>query len=185
MRTLGLMFLACAGLVATVSPLRADFVSTATLTPGADGATNSHGSGMAMVDYSVANNDFTYTLSWANLTGNATMAHIHYGAIGVSGPIVIPFFMSMMPATGTMSGTLTSADVMPDTSAGIFTIADVARAILDGNAYVNIHTAQYPAGELRGQLAASPEPATTGLMLLALSAGALALVRRRRAASVA
>ncbi len=187
MRTLCTMFLACAGLVATVAPARADFVSTATLSAATDGATNSKGSGMATVDWMSASNSFTYTLSWTNLTGPATMAHIHFGPPGVSGPIVIPFFMSSMPASDTISGSLTAADFKPDPAGGINTIADVATAIEDGKAYVNVHTAQYPAGEIRGQLAvsstATPEPATTGLMLLALAGGAVVFVRRRRSAA--
>lgn len=184
MRAFSAMLLTCAGLLATTSQLRADFISAATLSPAADGATNSRGSGMATVDYSAMNNDFTYTLAWANLTGNATMAHIHYGAPGVNGPIVVPFFMMTMPGTDTLTGTLTQADVTP--AAGINTIADVAAAIESGNAYVNIHTMMYPAGELRGQLAvsssATPEPGTTGLAVLALASGAAFAWRRRRAA---
>ena len=125
---------------------------------------------------------FSYTLTWANLTGPATMAHIHDGAPGVSGPIVVPIFMTSMPASGTISGTLTQADVTP--AGGISTIAEVAQLIESGDAYVNIHTATYPAGELRGQLgvasSSTPEPATTGLMMLSLAGGvAIVLVRRR------
>jgi hypothetical protein len=162
--------------------MRADFVSTATLIPGADGATKSRGSGSATVTYNAAADDFTYTLSWTNLTGDATMAHIHHGATGVSGPILIPFFMTTLPASDTISGTLTQADVTP--ADGISTVAQVAQAIEAGDAYVNIHTAQYPAGELRGQLvvssAAIPEPATAGLMAMGLSAAAWLAFRRRR-----
>lgn len=180
MKSLSAALVVAAGLLFSVSPLRADFVSTATLTPGADGATNSNGSGTATVNYNAAADDFTYTLSWANLTGGATMAHIHYGAVGVAGPIVIPFFMGLMPATNSISGTLTQADVTP--AGGLNTIADVAQAIESGLAYVNVHTAQYPAGEIRGQLAVSssavPEPASMGLLLLA--GGALAFARRRK-----
>ncbi|MDQ2711327.1 MAG: CHRD domain-containing protein [Acidobacteriota bacterium] len=189
MRTLCTMFLACAGLLATVSPARADFVSTATMSAATDGASNSKGSGTATVDWMSASNTFTYTLTWTNLTGPATMAHIHFGAPGVDGPIVLPFFMSNMPASDTISGSLTAADLMPDPAGGINTIADVATAIENGNAYVNVHTAQYPAGEIRGQLAvsstATPEPETTGLMLLAFAGGAVVSVRRRRLAAVA
>ncbi len=185
MKALCGMLFPCAGLLTTVIPMRADFVSTATLTPGADGATTSKGSGTATIDWMAASSTFTYTLSWSNLTGDATMAHIHYGAVGVNGPIVIPFFMSTMPATNSITGTLTSADFLADPSAGINTIADVATAIQDGNAYVNIHTKAYPAGELRGQLAvsssATPEPATTGLTALAMLAGAALFTRRRLA----
>ena len=35
---------------------------------------------------------------------------------------------------------------------GINTMADAIQAITLGNAYVNIHTTQYPGGEIRGQL---------------------------------
>ena len=52
--------------------------------------------------------------------------------------------------------------------------------IESGGAYINIHTGLFPAGEIRGQIAAVPEPATVGL----LCAGLLALgtrVRRTRA----
>ncbi len=182
MKAICATLLAAAALFASAPQLRADFVATASLNPGADGATNSNGSGTATINYSMMNNDFTYTLSWSNLTGSATMAHIHFGAPGVVGPIIVPFFMTTMPGTDTISGTLTQANVMP--AGAIHTIADVATAIENGQAYVNIHTAAYPNGELRGQLAASstatPEPGTTGLMILALGSGVVFAVRKRR-----
>ncbi|HEX4167078.1 MAG TPA: CHRD domain-containing protein [Bryobacteraceae bacterium] len=81
-----------------------------------------------------------------------------------------------MPASNSISGTLTQPDATP--ANGISTIAQVDQAIETGNAYVNIHTAAYPNGELRGQLAvsstAAPEPSSIGLMLAAvLGAGIL------------
>lgn len=181
MKALCGMLFACAGLLATVTPLRADFVATATLTPAADGATASTGTGTATVDWMAATDTFSYTLSWSNLTGNATMAHIHYGAVGVNGPIVLPFFSTTMPASDTISGTLTAADFVADPGAGVNTIADVATAIQNGNAYVNIHTGRYSAGEVRGQLSVSsvPEPASAGLLGLALLGGAAVFTRRR------
>jgi CHRD domain/PEP-CTERM motif len=186
MKALCATLLACAGMIATVTPIKADFISTATLTPGADGAITSTGSGNATVNYNSAADIFTYTLSWADLTGPAIMAHIHLGPPGVEGPILIPFFMSMMPATDTISGTLTQADVTP--ADGVGTIAQVASAIEAGNAYVNVHTPTYPAGEIRGQLAVTststtPEPSTTGLLLLSFGGTAGFLYLRRRANS--
>jgi hypothetical protein len=35
---------------------------------------------------------------------------------------------------------------------GINTVQDAIQAIVNGNSYVNIHTQQFPAGEIRGQL---------------------------------
>ena len=51
--------------------------------------------------------------------------------------------------------------------------------LLNGQAYFNIHTTQFPGGEIRGQLQAVPEPAT----LLLLSSGVVGVVgvlRKRR-----
>lgn len=117
-------------IVAAAASLRADFIATASLSPAADNATNSVGSGSVTVGWMASSDTFAYTLSWMNLTGPATMAHIHYGAAGVSGPIVIPFFMPSspsgdLPATDSVSGTLTAADFMADPAGGINTIADV------------------------------------------------------------
>ncbi len=188
MKALRSTLVALAGLtVAIASPLRADFVSTAILSPAADGATNSNGYGSATVMWNSSANDFSYTLSWSNLTGPATMGHIHYGAPGVVGPIVVPFFMpaapsGYLPATDMISGTLTASDLMPDPSGGILTLADVATAIQNGDAYVNIHTSEYPAGELRGQLTATPEPASVGLVFVALAGGVLIATKKRRLA---
>jgi hypothetical protein len=48
-----------------------------------------------------------------------------------------------------------------------------------GQTYGNVHSSNFPGGEIRGQLAAVPEPATT-FLIGGLLAG-LALLRRRAA----
>jgi hypothetical protein len=182
MKALSLSFLVCTGLVLGTAPqLRADFMATTTLTAAADNA-NSNGSGTMTLNYNAAMSDFTYTLSWMDLTGPATMAHIHLGAPGVAGPIVIPLFMTQMGASGSISGTLTQADVTPVN--GVNTIADVAAAMQAGNTYANVHTMQYPAGEIRGQLAVSssavPEPRSIALLIVGALFAAGLLLRRAR-----
>jgi hypothetical protein len=56
--------------------------------------------------------------------------------------------------------------------------ADFAAALAAGTTYFNIHSSLFPGGEIRGQMALMPEPAT--LTLLGLGLGAAALRRRRR-----
>ncbi len=63
----------------------------------------------------------------------------------------------------------------------LFTLSSGAFSTLlagveSGRAYVNIHDATFPGGEIRGFLV--PEPATTGL--LAAGLGLVAVARRRR-----
>ena len=78
-----------------------------------------------------------YTLSVADLTGPATMGHIHKAAVGMSGNVVVGL---MVPTTNVeVAGTVT---LLPAA------IADLKAGLL----YVNIHTAANPMGEIRGQL---------------------------------
>ena len=66
----------------------------------------------------------------------ATTMHIHRGAPGTNGPVVVDFGDPSSPVEATWSG-MTPADV-----------AD----LLAGNLYVNVHTAGRPTGEIRGQV---------------------------------
>jgi len=72
----------------------------------------------------------------------AVAAHIHRGAAGAAGPVVIPF--TTPNASGASSGCAAAA-------------RPLVTAILRGPAsyYVNVHTAEFPAGAVRGQLVGS------------------------------
>ena len=106
----------------------------------------------------------SYTVSYANLQGNITQSHIHIGQRGVNGGIVLflcsnlgngPAGTQTCPASpGTISGTLTAANIVPAKGQGIEAgdFHEIVRAIKAGVAYANIHTDQFPGGELRGQL---------------------------------
>ena len=100
-----------------------------------DHATKSHGTGSFTGD--ITGKKLKFTLKFSHLTGAATAAHIHMGANGVSGPVIVPL---CGPCKTTVTGTVTIN-------------AAVLSAIKKGKAYVNVHTAKYPAGEIRGQLA--------------------------------
>ena len=111
---------------------------TATLTGGAQpspGDPNANGSATVRINPGL--NRLCYTLKARGLP-NPTMAHIHVGAAGVAGPPVVTL---RVPTKGSVSAC---------TAVG----RKVARAIIrdPGGYYVNIHTAAFPAGAIRGQL---------------------------------
>jgi hypothetical protein len=102
--------------------------------PAPMGAANASGSFQYQLDNTTR--VMTYTLTAMNLTGPATMAHIHKAPPGMAGPIVIPL---AAPSTGTATGTVT---LTPEQ------VTD----LLAGALYVNVHTAMNPPGEIRAQL---------------------------------
>jgi CHRD domain len=111
-------------------------------------------------------NSITFRLSYSGLSSPVTGAHVHFGQKGVNGGII--FFLcgggptAACPNSGTITGTITAADVSvlpsgnPDSviPQGIQhgDLAGAIRAILNGDGYVNVHTQNFPAGEIRGQI---------------------------------
>jgi hypothetical protein len=79
-----------------------------------------------------------YFMAEANLV-DVTLAHIHVGAAGTNGGVVVPL---TAPVNGTSSGCVQIADPLADDL-----VANPQ------NYYFNIHTVAHPAGEIRGQLA--------------------------------
>ena len=101
-----------------------------------------------------------WTLAVPNITA-ATQAHIHSGAVGVNGPIVVNLFAA--PASGptssiNVSGTARAADVIGPL-AGNF--AGLVSAIKAGTAYVNVHTSANAGGEIRAQIGPGGTPTPT------------------------
>jgi len=99
--------------------------------------TASNGSGTALVTLNQGQGEVCWDISVTQLTSPVILAHIHQGAAGVNGPVVVDF---MEPANG-LNGCV-SAD------AGL--IKQIRRHPADY--YVNVHTTMFPAGEVRGQL---------------------------------
>jgi hypothetical protein len=97
----------------------------------------------------VAGANVCWDITYSNLTGVPVAAHIHQGAAGVNGPVVIP--APAVSFTGlTASGTTGCVGVA----------GTVAQAIVANPAgfYANVHTTDFPGGAIRGQLATSTPP---------------------------
>lgn len=96
--------------------------------------------------------------------------HIHLGAAGSNGPIEIPFNQTAF-FTDTATGMNVSAtNVAFDT--------DLVDELRSGDLYLNLHSLDYASGEIRGQIAAIPEPSTLALFGIGLLG--LGVMRRRR-----
>ena len=102
------------------------------------GGGDPNGFGFARVTVDRSTNEVCYRLSVAQIS-LATAAHIHRGAAGTAGPVVVPFDA---PANDGFSSGCVAADA-----------ALVAEIIADPSQfYVNVHNADYPPGAIRGQL---------------------------------
>ena len=103
-------------------------------------------SGIGWVAISSDDTTITYHVEYSGLSGALAASHIHTGAPGVAGGVILPLAASASP----MDGTLTSADFTP--SGSVTTFAEAVAAIKAGTTYVNLHTAANPGGEIRGNL---------------------------------
>jgi len=98
------------------------------------------GIGTATVTVDNATSQICYTLAVQNIALPATAAHIHRGAAGVKGDVVVPF------------------DVAPDASGNATSCVNVDPTLLQEIAsnpagfYVNVHSSEFPDGAVRGQV---------------------------------
>ncbi|MFI5232037.1 MAG: CHRD domain-containing protein [Gemmatimonadales bacterium] len=96
----------------------------------------------------VSGNKAHYEITVSGLSGPATMAHIHVGQPGVAGPPVYTFKINKVG-----SGKLAEGDIDLSKPASKTVSGDSLKVLLnDGSAYINVHTAAHPSGEIRGQL---------------------------------
>jgi CHRD domain len=109
---------------------------------------------------------FEYELSYENLQGTITQAHIHIAQKSVNGGISVwlcgteaipgPAGTPRCPASGTITGTITAANVVGPAGQGVAAteFEDLLRAIRSGVTYANVHSSLAPGGEIRGQVRA-------------------------------
>lgn len=109
-----------------------------------------------------------YELSYEGLVAPVTQAHIHFGqrhtvggiivwlcqTAGTQAPEAVRSSTPLCPSEGTVSGTITPAQVLAQDAQG-FAAGDfdeLVRAIRNRAAYANVHTEKFTAGEIRGQI---------------------------------
>ncbi|HSR18038.1 MAG TPA: CHRD domain-containing protein [Ignavibacteriaceae bacterium] len=96
--------------------------------------TNATGTGWAVLRDD--GSEIEYSVTIAGLSSNLTMAHFHYGAAGVGGPVVQPITFTDSTSTGSWTG---------------FADSIISSILLD-ELYFNVHSTNHGPGEIRGQL---------------------------------
>ena len=124
------------GSIATVRPV----LNSLQEVPRPKGAARATGRFTATVAKIGSSATLTWRLAYSRLTGRAVAAHIHLGRRGVAGRVLVP-----------LCGPCRTG------ATGRATVSGATLAALEsGRAYVNVHTARNPAGEIRGQIPAIP-----------------------------
>jgi hypothetical protein len=123
----------------------------------------SPGTGEAVVTLNNAATQISVALNWEEIFSGATAADIHEGAPGQRGSIFFP--LKLGGGAGEIDGSI-------DPSSQVFNITPAQVAALEHSLlYIDLHSSDYPAGEIRGQFLASvaePKslvPAATAMVL--------------------
>jgi hypothetical protein len=154
----------------------------------------SAGTGFATVTFDDVLNTLRVQAVFSGLSGPTTAAHIHCcGPVGANRGVATttPSFPGF--PLGVTSGVfdnifdlgLASTYNPSFVTANGGTLATARAAFLgglfSGNTYFNVHTTAFPGGEIRGQLAAVPEPASWAMMIGGFGlVGSVMRYRRRR-----
>jgi hypothetical protein len=100
---------------------------------------NSDATGLSTFNLSKSGMEVNYQVVVQGLTGPITMAHLHNAPAGVDGPVVVDLGDGI-------NGNVISGTFDPAAFEGLLD------EMMAGNIYINVHTDQFPAGEIRGQL---------------------------------
>ncbi|QDV38844.1 CHRD domain-containing protein [Tautonia plasticadhaerens] len=175
-------------------------VFVATLSgPNEEPPNASPGTGRAVVTLDLDTDFLRIEASFEGLTAGTTVAHIHAptaeafaGTVGVA---VQPGTLTGFPSgvtSGVYDNTLDLGDSANYTAGFLNNFgggtaegaaAALAGYLASGQAYFNIHTSDFPAGEIRGFFSPVPEPSSLLLGAVGASGLVVLLARRRRARS--
>ena len=121
-------------------------------------AISTSGSGHFEGSFARFGDSFRYRLSYRDLEGAVTQAHIHFGAENQSGANISVFLCTNLgngplgtqacpAAPATITGTIKPADVI-----GPGEFDEFMDALEAGVTYVNVHSDKYPGGEIRAPI---------------------------------
>jgi CHRD domain/Secretion system C-terminal sorting domain len=113
-------------------------------------AVNTPGTGRFEAIFDPASRGLAFRVDFSGLTSNVAAAHFHIGAAGANGPVTLDFGPLDFPR-GARQGSYVRFVTLTEAQ---------STALQNGNMYINIHTTQFPGGEIRGQLRynVSPRP---------------------------
>jgi len=147
-------------------------VHSATATTPERGAVSTQASGSFRAVIDDAASTIHYELSYEGVGGRegaVTQAHIHFGqrhtvggivvwlcqTTGTPAPVAVAAVTPFCPTPGgTVTGTITPAQVLTATGQGINSgeFDEVVRAIRAGATYANVHSTVFAPGEIRGRI---------------------------------
>jgi hypothetical protein len=136
--TSSLIALACSAPLALATPSMAAMINLkANLKASSEATPNeSKGTGSVTATFDTDSNKLSWNGSVSGLSGPVTAAHFHSADVGKNGPVAVPIIDAD-------KGSFEGSAILTDTQ---------AEDLMAGKWYVNIHTATYKAGEIRGQV---------------------------------
>ena len=99
-----------------------------------------------------------FVLETHGLSAPVVGAHIHIGPAGANGPVRVGFISPNLAGTNTVTpfnapdGILMENRFSNSDVSGGLSLNDIVSAMRSGGAYCNIHTTNFPGGEIRGQI---------------------------------
>jgi hypothetical protein len=146
-------------------------VHSASATASERGAVSTKARGTFKAELDEGRSIIHYELSFEDLSSNVAQGHIHFGQRHTTGGIVVwlcqataraPEAVAKLtpecggPLANTVTGTITPAQVLEAVGQGIAPgeFAELVRALRAGVTYANVHSANFPPGEIRGQIKA-------------------------------